>query len=155
MLDEDFIFSNLYMLYFIIGLLLCIAEMFTYTFYLLPLGLSAILTGISSFFIDNYYIHAGVFGFFTIVFLYILKKVKKSKFLSANQEAYSSGLLGSKGIVSRLEIVSSKIFVKIFADEWEVHFDSNALNEFNKYKIGDAVVVTKVFGNKISIKHLN
>jgi len=142
-----------YWLYFFIGIVLCIIEIFTLSFYLLPIGIASILTGILALFFESLYVHVFVFVIFSIVMLYFISKWKKSRFLKPVNSSFVAGLEGQQGIVIKLfKSVIEPGKVKIFSDEWDIYCDSHNEQLLKTLVEGDIVKVISVKGNKIKVE---
>ncbi|WGL59313.1 NfeD family protein [Pigmentibacter sp. JX0631] len=147
---------DLYWLYLIIGISFLLVEIFSLTFYFLPIGLAAILTGIFAIFTNNVYFHVGLFSILGIFLFFFISKWKKSRFLKPKGSQHIAGLVGQQGIVVenyQSPQISGK--VKIFSDVWEIYWDIHQENSLRQLKEGDVVKVISVEGNKIKVEKLS
>lgn len=147
---------DLYWLYLIIGISFLLIEIFSLTFYFLPVGIAAIVTGIFAIFISNIYFHAGLFSFLGILLFIFISKWKRSRFLKPIGSQHIAGLIGQQGIV--IEAYQSPQLtgkVKIFSDVWEIYWDIHQENKLLQIKEGDVVKVLSVEGNKIKVEKLS
>jgi inner membrane protein len=140
-------------LYFVAGIIFILIEVFSFTFYFLPIGIAAIITGIFALFIQNIYIHVAIFVVTCISLLVFISKWRKSRFLKPSGSQFVAGLVGQFGVV--IENYKSTIEpgkVKIFSDIWEIHWDAHHDKMLIDLKIGDHVKVVSVEGNKVVVE---
>lgn len=143
--------DNLYLLYFLIGILFCISEIFTLTFYLLPLGIASFLTGLCALYFQSIYVHAFCFGIISVLSIFLMQKFRTSKFLKSTEPHYHSGPIGSQGVVISVDKINHTVKVKIFGDIWDVYLDQNHVIELQEE---DTVKVIGTSGNKIIVKKI-
>lgn len=142
-------------LYFVVGIVFILIEVFTLTFYFLPIGIAAIVTGFFALFISNIYIHAAIFVVASILLLLFISKWRKSRFLKPSGSQFVAGLVGQLGVV--VENYKSSLEpgkVKIFSDVWEIHWDAHREKMLLELKIGDHVKVISVEGNKVNVERV-
>lgn len=145
-----------YWLYFLIGVAFVVAEIFTLTFYFLPIGLAAIATGLFALVSDNLYLHVVVFTAVGILLFIFISKWKKSRFLKPVGSQHVAGLVGQQGVI--VEIFHSPQAagkVKVFSDVWDLYWDLQQQEILMNFKLGDVVKVTAVEGNKVKVEKLN
>ena len=139
-------------LYFVFGVLFILIEIFTLTFYFLPIGIAAIVTGLFALFIQNVYIHVAIFTIAGIILLIFISKWKKSRFLKPVGTQFVAGLVGQQGVIIEGFMSSqSPGKVKIFSDIWEIHWDPHQESKVMNLKVGDLVKVITVEGNKVTV----
>ncbi|WP_186645960.1 NfeD family protein [Fluviispira vulneris] len=144
---------ELYWIYFLIGIIFIILEVFSLTFYLLPIGLAALITGIFAIISENIYIHGCVFVLSSILLLFFISKWRKSRFLKPKDSHFQVGLVGQIGIiVEEFQSPQNTGKVKIFSDVWEIHWDSQHEKIIAELKMGERVKVTSVLGNKVIVE---
>ncbi|KAB8032018.1 NfeD family protein [Fluviispira multicolorata] len=146
---------ELYWFYFLIGIIFILIEVFTLTFYFLPIALAALLTGFFAIFFDNIYIHGSVFVLSSIMLLFLISKWRKSRFLKPKDSHFIVGLVGQMGlVVEEFKSQQNTGKVKIFSDIWEIYWDSHHEKIIVELKVGDRVKVTSVQGNKVIVEKL-
>jgi membrane protein implicated in regulation of membrane protease activity len=139
--------------YFLAGILLCLGEVFFLLFFLLPMGLAAIFTGILSFFIFSYYWHVFYFVLFSVILFFLISRWKKSKFLKPVDHNVALGLIGQVGIiVEAFESIQKTGKVKIFSDVWDIYYEKKDENMLSSLKMGERVKIVEIHGNKVSVK---
>lgn len=145
-----------YWLYFIIGIFFILIEIFSLTFYFLPIGIAAIITGIFAIFINNLYFHVAVFCFVGIFLFIFISKWKKSRFLKPIGSQHIAGLIGQQGIiVEAYKSPQDSGKVKVFSDVWDLFWDLHQQEKIMHLKEGDIVKVTAIEGNKVKVEKLN
>jgi membrane protein implicated in regulation of membrane protease activity len=145
-----------YWLYFIIGIFFVLIEIFSLTFYFLPIGIAAISTGIFALFTNNLYIHVTVFCFIAILLFIFISKWKKSRFLKPIGSQHIAGLVGQQGIiVEAYKSPQDSGKVKVFSDVWDLFWDLHQQEKIMHLKEGDIVKVTAIEGNKVKVEKLN
>ncbi|APJ03300.1 NfeD family protein [Silvanigrella aquatica] len=144
-----------YWLYFVAGIVFALLEIFSLTFYFLPLGIAAIITGLFALFNSNIYIHAAIFVVSGILLLVFISKWRKSRFLRSSGSQFIAGVVGQVGIiVEDYKSSTEPGKVKIFSDIWEIHWDSQRDKMLSELKMGDHVKVVSVEGNKVIIEKI-
>jgi membrane protein implicated in regulation of membrane protease activity len=147
-------------LYIGLGLVLCIFELFLFSFFLLPLGLAAILVGLVALFITSSLgIHALVFALAAFCLLWLFRVLKR-KWAAERQtkaenpfETLHVGAKGRKGIVIEAYASLEKPGrVKVFSDEWEVCAEDMDPNLLRELQVGDSVRVVAMHGNKVVVE---
>jgi membrane protein implicated in regulation of membrane protease activity len=142
-------------IYLVMGIIFILLEVFSFTFYFLPLGISAIITGVFALFNSNIYIHGVIFVVSSVLLLVFISKWRKSRFLKPSGSSFVAGVVGQTGIIT--EVYKSSLQpgkVKIFSDTWEIHWDNHREKMLIELKIGDHVKVVSVEGNKIVIEKI-
>ncbi len=142
-------------LYFLAGVILIVIEVVSLTFYFLPVGIAAIITGIFSLFFENVYLHVFIFVVSNILLLIFISKWRKSRFLKPKESHFVSGLVGQVGVVvEEYKSAQNTGKVKIFSDTWDIYWDKQHEKLLLELKMGDHIKVTSVQGNKVTIEKL-
>lgn len=145
--------SQWHWFYFLIGIILLVTEVFTLTFYILPIGLAVILTGVFGFFSDSIFLHGLFFIIVNFILMYAVSRWRKSKFLKPQDSHFHVGIVGQTGIVvEEFQSYLKPGKVKVFSDVWDLYCEPHHEQEIQKLKIGDSVKVTGVEGNKVIVK---
>ena len=139
--------------YFVVGIFFILVEVFTLTFYFLPIGLAALVTGIFGIFIQNIFVHAAIFVITSILLLIFISKWRKSRFLKPSGSQFVAGLVGQIGVViENYKSPQEPGKVKIFSDIWEIQWDNHHEELLHELKVGDHVKVISVQGNKVVVE---
>ncbi len=138
---------SLALLFVLLGMLFIIAEVFTTTFYFLPVGISFLITGFFATFLSPIFL-IFIFLILSLFGLYLTKIVKQKITLSKHKKENDSKeeitLVGQNGVIVN---ENNQIKVKVFSDSWAL------LNEeINHYKAGDHVKISEVRGNKVRVE---
>ncbi len=145
---------EVYQVYVLVGVTLSILEIVVPGFVLLPIGFSAILSGLAAYFTPSIFVHALTFSVATFASFYTLsawRKANQPKKNSTNQ----FGLVGQIGLLVELsESVSAPGKIKVFGDIWEIHWPNNPHEKSAAFglPLDSPFKVTAVVGNKVSIE---
>lgn len=138
---------SLGLFFILIGLLFLFVEVFTVTFFFLPVGITFFITGIFAFFLPPFYL-IFIFLLSAILCFYGSRQVKqkllKGKMnLDQTSKDTEISLVGQKGTVYR---EGDDFKVKVFSDSWIIIPDDH-----NPLQIGDKVKIVAVHGNRVSV----
>lgn len=145
--------ENWHWLYFVAGIVFIMIEVLSFTFYFLPLGISAIITGICALFISNIDLHVFIFVVSASLIFIFLSKWRKSKFLKPLGSQFIAGVVGQYGIViEKYNSSADPGKIKIFSDVWQIHWDSSHSKMLADLNVGDNVKVIAMKGNKVIVE---
>ena len=135
----------------ILGVVLIVIEIVTVGFWALPLGLAALCTAMIAALGAEFYVQLGMFFLFSAIFVFSMqwfyrKYIRKS---GKNIKTNISRMLGQKAmVVKAIKGEMERGEVKIGGETW-----SAVANDDVEFKVGDTVVVARVDGAKVLVRH--
>ena len=140
----DNITQNLWLAWFIAGIILIIVEIFTPGFVVFLIGVAALITGVTALAVDNVYIQFSVFGISMMLLLVFLRPVvKKYLFNKENsQKSNVDALIGKTVVVDKdIDNLSGSGYIKSGADYWKARSaDGSSITK------GSIVIIEKMEG---------
>lgn len=136
-----------YVLWFILGLVLSIMEIFTAGFFIIWFGVAALITAVLAYFYHSPLVELITFITSAIVLLFLTKpfvnKVNNTSSTASNVDA----LIGMRGIVvTEIDNIQGKGLVKVNGETW-----SSRSEEGSNIKAQTEVIVYKVEGAKLLV----
>lgn len=147
---------EVYQVYLLVGVALSILEIIVPGLILLPIGLSAILAGLSAYFTNSILVHAVVFSLATFASFYALSAWRKAN-ATKKGSGKNFGPVGQIGLLIELsESRAAPGKVKVFGDTWDIHWPDHPDQKSAAWglKINDPIKVTGVLGNKVSVEKI-
>lgn len=136
------------MIWIIVGLGLCLLEIFTPGFFVLLFGVAAIITGIASFFGLSITLQWILFILLCLILvLFVRKYFMRMLNLQPTQIANVQGLIGKTAIVTHpIEKGSMKGRIRIEGEDWIAVTEEEGL-----FEAGKTVTIVSISGTKLVI----
>ncbi len=136
------------MIWIIVGLGLCLLEIFTPGFFVLLFGIAAIITGIASFFGLSITLQWILFILLCLILvLFVRKYFMRMLNLQPTQIANVQGLIGKTAIVTHpIEKGSMKGRIRIEGEDWIAVTEEEGL-----FEAGKTVTIVSISGTKLVI----
>lgn len=136
-----------WMIWFAVGIICVIIEIFTPGFLFMSFGIGAMLTGLFALLVDNLPWQIFFFACATLILFIFLRKLS-NKVLSRESEMTNfQALVGKKGTVVEAIPEDGKGYVRIDSEEWSAVSEAES-----SLAVGQKIVVEKVEGNKVIVK---
>lgn len=111
-------------IWIIVGIVLIIAEVLTFTFYLLWLGIGALVAGlVASFAPDQYYLQVGIGAVVTLILTYYTRSFSRKVDTSPGFIDKVEDLIGTKGVVLETIEPEGLGVVRVGNETWSAKAD--------------------------------
>ncbi len=134
-----------WMIWFSIGIICIIIEIFTPGFLFMSFGIGAILTGFLALKMDIFWVNLLFYIIVTFLLFISLSRLSKKYFSKNGKNTNVTALINQTGIVQKDILPDEKGYVKVGGEEW-----SAISNE--QCKKGVKVVVVGIDGNKLIVE---
>ena len=141
---------ELWQIFMGLGCILVLAEAIVPGLIMMPLGIGFILAAPIAYLTSDKTIVYGLFALFQLSSIYLTRRIMKRLMKSPKILTGVDAMIGQEAIVTESIAPGGVGYVKLYGDRW-------AARSFNEKEIakGEAVVITKIEGNKVWVEPLN
>ncbi len=138
-------------IYITIGVIIMSLEIVSAGFFLLPIGIAFVLTGITSLWITSLSWQLVVLAVNLSVIFLLFRRYITPKFVRDHTKTNADSMIGQEAfVVEEIRADGSQGYVKLYGDEWRA-LSEDAVN-IGK---GQKVIITALTGNKVRVKVKN
>jgi membrane protein implicated in regulation of membrane protease activity len=149
---------QIWQIYAVIGFLCLTAEMVTPSFYLAPIGVAALITVGTSFFIDSVTWQLVIMAALAIALYFTLTPFARARF-NRKPAPTGVGIVGQAGTVKHApESAVKPGQILVYADTWDIFWDDNDtayVTFLRSLTAGARVRIKEVRGNRVIVERID